>query len=164
MPAAQIFHEDVSVGDTVRPMYFYMDQMQLIEWGFVSGNTDGGHWHIWHNRFRPTEDPRRCELHGYDPSVTGQYKTAQMERMLMDWAGPAAWVRSMDVQFRVWDHFFEMKTFTGTVTGKTIQDGLGLVEIALAMAREDGRTTTKGTATMVLPTRSEPRDAPFSNQ
>ncbi len=153
MSIAQVYFEDVAVGDRVRPMYFYMDQMQLVEWGFVSGNTDGGHWHIWHNRFRPTGDPKRSERKGFDPSVTGQYKTVLMERMLMDWAGPKAWVKAMDVQYRVWDHFFELKTFSGTVTAKSEKDGQSLVEVALEMAREDGRTTTKGSATVVLPMR-----------
>mgnify|MGYP006294774679 CR=1 FL=1 len=153
MSIAQLYFEDVNPGDKVRPMYFYMDQMQLIEWGFVSGNTDGGHWHIWHNRFRATKDPKRSELKGYDPSVTGQFKTVLMERMLMDWAGPKSWVKAMDVQYRVWDHFFELKTFSGTVTEKGEKDGMGLVEVALEMAREDGRTTTKGSATVVLPKR-----------
>lgn len=153
MSVAQIYFEDVNVGDSVRPMYYCMDQMQLIEWGFVSGNDDGGHWHIWHNRFRPTDDPKHCELSGHDPSVTGEYKAVLMERMLMDWAGPKAWVKALEAQYRVWDHFFEMKTFTGTVTGKSEDNGQASVEIALEMAREDGRTTTKGSAKVVLPKR-----------
>lgn len=152
MSTAQLYYEDVSVGDSVRPLYFYMDQMQLIEWGQVSGNSDAGHWHIWHNRHKEVS-PTQTERGGHDPSVTGQFKTAVMEKMLMDWAGPQAWVKKMAVQYRVWDHFFELKTFTATVTGKRQENGQNLVYLAVEMAREDGRMTTKGTATLALPCR-----------
>lgn len=153
MSTAQLYYEDVSVGDSVRPLYFYMDQMQLIKWSDVSGNTDAGHWHIWHNRHREVS-PTETEGGGHDPSVTGQFKTALMERMLMDWAGPRAWVKKMAVQYRVWDHFFELKAFTATVTDKREEDGEFLVDVELRMAREDGRVTTKGMASLALPSRA----------
>ncbi len=151
MAIAQIYYEDIIEGEAIRPMITYMDQMQLILWGEVSGNSDAGHWHIFHNRWRETDDPEVSELSWYDPSVTGQFKMAMMEKMLMDWAGPQTWVKAMDVQYRVWDHFFEQKRFTGTVVAKREENGLYLVDLALEMAREDGRMTTKGTATVALP-------------
>ena len=151
---AQVYFEDVEVGAAIRPMVMYMNQMQLIEWGDVTHNTDAGHWHIWHNRWKETDDPEVSALSGNDPSVTGQFKVACMERMLIDWAGPQAWVKAMDVQYRVWDHFFEQKTFTGKVAGKREENGLCLVDLELEMAREDGRPTTKATATVALPARS----------
>ena len=153
MATAQLHYEDVNISDEVRPIYFYMDQMQLIEWGHVTGNTDAGHWHIWHNRWKQTADPKVSELSHYDPSVTGQFKAALMEKMIMDWAGPKAWVKKMAVQYRVWDHFFELKTFTGKVTGKREEEGECLVDLEIQMAREDGRVTTPGTATVRLPSR-----------
>jgi hypothetical protein len=156
MSSAQLYYEDVSVGDSVRPLYFYMEQMQLVRWSDVTGNNDAGHWHIWHNRHKEAS-PTTTERSGYDPSVTGQFKTALMEKMLMDWAGPRAWVKKMSVQYRVWDHFFELKTFTGTVTDRREENGEYLVEMDVEMAREDGRRTTKGTATVALPSASKKR-------
>ncbi len=154
MSSAQLYYEDVSVGDGVRPLYFYMEQMQFVRWGDVTGNRDAGHWHIWHNRHKEVS-PTETERSGHDPSVTGQFKMAQMERMLMDWGGPRTWVKKMSIQYRVWDHFFELKTLSGTVTGKHEEDGECLVDLAVEMAREDGRRTTKGTATIALPSASE---------
>jgi len=151
--SAQLYYEDVQTGDDVRPLYFYMDQMGLIEWGCVSGNSDAGHWHIWHNRSRE-ETPTETSPTGHDPSVTGQYKTALMEKMIMDWAGPKARGVRMAVQYRVWDHFFELKTFSGTVTGKHEEGDDRLVDLDVEMAREDGRTTTRHTATVSLPSRA----------
>lgn len=151
---AQVYFEDVTVGEPIRPMVMYMEQMQLINWGHVTRNDDAGHWHIFHNRWKNTDDPEVSELAGNDPSVTGQFKTACLEQMIMDWAGPKAWVKKMDVQYRVWDHFYEQKTFTGIVLDKREEDGKGYVDLEIEMAREDGRMTTKGTATVVLPRKS----------
>jgi hypothetical protein len=129
-----------------------MDQMQLVEWGYVSGNDDAGHWHIFHNRFRQTDDPEVAEPKGNDPSVTGQLKTALLERMILEWAGPKSWISGMDVQYRVWDHFFEVKSFAGSVRAKA-ENGENWVDLDIQMAREDGRVTTMGTARVELPKR-----------
>jgi hypothetical protein len=153
MASAQLYFEDVKVGEPVRPLMVWMDQLQLVEWGHVTGNNDAGHWHIFHNRWKDTDDPTVSNRSHYDPSVTGQFKAALMEKMLMDWGGPKAWVRKMSVQYRVWDHFFELKTFTGKVVNKREEDGDCLVDLEIEMAREDGRMTTKGTATVSLPRR-----------
>lgn len=154
MATAQIYFEDVKVGEPIRPLITYIDQMQIIEWGDVTGNDDAGHWHIFHNRWKDTDNPSVSALKGFDPSITGQFKTATMEKMIMDWAGPKAWVVKMNVQYRVWDHFFELKTFTGKVVGKRETGDDGEVDLEIEMAREDGRMTTKGTATVLLPCRS----------
>jgi hypothetical protein len=155
MASAQLYYEDVTVGDEVRPLYHYMDQMQLVEWGEVSGNSDSGHWHIFGNRFKDTDDPEVSERRGNDPAVTGQFKTALLERMIMEWGGPKTWVRSMDVQYRVWDHFFEVKIFRGTVAGKREENGKHWVDLEIEMLREDERQTTKGTAAVLLPSRAK---------
>jgi hypothetical protein len=156
MPTAQLYFEDVSVGDAARPMYFYMDQMQLVEWGYVSGNSDAGHWYIWHNRHHQPEDPAEpVARRGQDPTVTGQFKTALVEKMLMDWAGPKAWVTRLDVQYRAWDYLFELKTFSGKVTATREEGELKLVDLDILMANEEGQVTTKGTATLALPSRAK---------
>ena len=79
-----------------------------IEWGHVSNNSDVGHWHIWSNRHAQGLDPKEpVQRRGHDPSLHGQFKTALMEKMLMDWGGPKTWVKKMEVKYRVWDHPFE---------------------------------------------------------
>lgn len=154
MATAQLFYEDVEVGSEVRPMHMWVDQMQLVNWGAVSGNRDAGHWDIWYNRHKETDDPTVSQLKGQDPTVTGQFKMALMEKMLMDWGGAKAWVKKMDVKYRRWDYLFEMKTFAGTVVDKREQQGEFLIDLEIRMQNEEGQTTTMGTATVSLPNRS----------
>jgi hypothetical protein len=129
--------------------------MQLVEWGHVSGNSDVGHWHTWSNRHRQPADPTKSVTGGgQDASLHGQFKTALIEKMIMHWAGPKAWVTKMDIQYRVWDHFHELKTLRGRVVGKRQEDGENLVDLEVEMANEEGRVTTPGTATVALPSRT----------
>lgn len=154
MSTANLYYEDVAVGDAVRPSFVYVDQAMCVEWGYVSNNTDVGHWHIWSNRHKQSANPKEpVARKGQDPTLHGQFKTALLEKMLLDWAGPKSWVPMLDVQYRAWDYPFELKTLTGKVTGKRVENGEHLVDVELQMANEEGQPTTKGTATVSLPAR-----------
>jgi hypothetical protein len=144
MAIAQLYYEEVSVGDSVKPMYQFIDQMQLIKWAVASGNRGPGHYDIFHT----------TSGNGNYPSITGQLKTALLEKMIRDWAGPRAWIKKMSVQYRQWDRFFDLKSFAGEVTGKREEKGRNLVEVSVQMSNSDGDRTTKGTITVALPSRS----------
>jgi hypothetical protein len=143
MTVAQLYYDDVQIGDAVRPMYQFLDQTQLVSWATASGNRGPGHYDIFHTSSRS----------GNFPSVTGQLKTALLEKMVRDWAGPKAWVKEMSIQYRQWDRFFDLKSFGGEVTGKREENGKNLVELAVHMANSEGDRTTKGTITVALPKR-----------
>jgi hypothetical protein len=144
MPSAQLYYEDVQPGDLMRPMREYIDQTQLMRWSVVSGNPDVTHFSLLRTRLQ----------NGGDPSVTGQCLMALMDKALMDWAGPKAWVKKLSTQYRVWERFFDVKTFRGTVTGKREESGDHLVDLEVEVARGDGTVTVKGTATVSLPCRN----------
>jgi len=143
MSSATLYYEDIEEGAPVRPMFLYMDQMQLISWAVSSGNRRAGHYDIYSTT---------AGGGGY-PSVTGQLKTALLEKVVMDWLGPKAWIRKMQVQYRKWDYFFDMKKFTGAVVGKRIEDGQGVIELDLQMENSKGEPTTKGKIVVEVPLR-----------
>lgn len=143
MTVGQLYFEDVNAGDSVRPMYQFLDQLQLVSWATASGNRGPGHYDIFHTTSRS----------GNYPSVTGQLKTALLEKMVRDWAGPKAWIKEMSIQYRQWDRFFDLKSCTGEVAAKREENGRGLVELTVGMANSDGERTTKGTITVALPKR-----------
>jgi hypothetical protein len=147
MAAGQLYYEDIEVGDPVRPMFVFMDQMQLIKWAVASGNRGPGHFDMFHTR----------AASGKDPSVTGQLKTALMEKMIMDWVGPKAWVKRMSIQYRDWDYFFDMKAFSGVVADRREEDGQHVVDLNVQMTNSAGKVTTKGSVTLLLPSRAESR-------
>jgi hypothetical protein len=155
MSTAQLYFEDVKAGDEVRPMFKYVDQIMCVEWGHVSNNGDVGHWHIWSNRHKQTADPAAPVVRrGQDPTLHGQFKAALVEQMLLDWAGPGAWVKKMEVKYKVWDYPYELKSFSGKVVGRREEGGEGVVDVEVTMANEEGLVTTPATATVVLPKRS----------
>ena len=155
MSAAQLYFEDVKPGDSVRPLYQYVDQAMCVEWGYVSNNTDVGHWHIWGNRHKQSADSKApVTRRDQDPTLHGQFKTALIEKLLMDWGGPKSWVTKLDIKYKVWDHPFELKTLTGKVVGKREEAGECLVDVEVFLANEEGNPTTTGTATVSLPVRA----------
>ena len=53
-------------------------------------------------------------------------------------------------------------TFTGKVTGKSVKDGLGYVDLDIALSQEDGTALSPGRATVVVPLRGgKPVPYPF---
>jgi hypothetical protein len=152
MSSAQLTYNDIQVGDKVRPYFHFMGVQDLVDWGQISGNTDAGHWHYFCNMWKQDrEDPNCGTPSGQPPTVTGQYKMALFERMLIDWCGPKTWVKRIEAQYRTWDYLMECKTFTGVVTGKRVDGEQYLIEVQLQMANHHGQVTTKGSATMVIP-------------
>ena len=143
MPAAQLYFEDVREGDAIRPAREYFEQMQLVRWSVISKNHDANHFALFHSRLK----------NGSDPSVTGQFSMAMICKALTDWAGPGAWVKALHTQYRAWERFHDLKTITGNVTAKRVEDGAHLVEVALTMTRSDGTVTCRGTAWIALPVR-----------
>lgn len=144
MATAQLYFEDVNEGDAMRPMKEYMDQLQLMRWSVVSKNPDVSHFATFHTKLKS----------GGEPSITGQCMMALMDKALMEWAGPRAWVKDLETQYRSWERFHDMKVFRGTVTGKREEDGDHLVDLKVEMARGDGTVTIKGSATVSLPCRN----------
>jgi hypothetical protein len=145
MAAGQVYFEEVSEGEAIRPAMEYIDQMQLVRWSVVSENNDKNHYAIFRTHLRKKGMP----------SVTGQFMMALIDKALTDWAGPKAWVKKLSTQYRAWEYFHDLKTITGRVTGKRSEGGANLVDIDLVLSRGDGTVTCKGSATVVLPTRQE---------
>ena len=73
-------------------------------------------------------------------------------RFLTDWAGPEAMVRKVAIRLGVPAYAGSTLQFTGSVTGKSEQDGEGLVEVELRATNDQGDHLS-GTAVIGLPLR-----------
>jgi len=73
-------------------------------------------------------------------------------RFLTDWAGPEAMVRKVAIRLGVPAYAGSKLEFTGSVTGKSEQDGEGLVEVELRVTNDQGDHLS-GTAVIGLPLR-----------
>jgi acyl dehydratase len=76
--------------------------------------------------------------------------TAYCSRFLTDWAGPEAMVKHLAIRLGVPAFAGSTLTFTGTVTGKSDDNGAGLVEIEFRAANDLGDHVS-GTAVLDLP-------------
>lgn len=146
MPEAQVFYDDIGVGEQMRPLTVTVDKTQLF---FFSAATYNGH--------RIHYDKQWAQAEGYDDVlVHGPLQAALLARALADWIGGRGRLVSFSVQNRATALPGESLTFGGVVTGKRLaDDGAGLVDLEIAGQRGD-TVLMPGTATVELPRRGGP--------
>jgi hydroxyacyl-ACP dehydratase HTD2-like protein with hotdog domain len=143
----QLCYEDVETGDRLPELVVTVDQTQMF---FFSAATYNGH------RIHYDKDWAR-DREGYDDIlVQGPLQAALLARAVTDWMGGAGRLVEYSVQNRAIALPGQPLTFGGTVSGKRLADGAGLVDLDIA-ARRDDTVLMPGTATVALPLRAEPR-------
>jgi hydroxyacyl-ACP dehydratase HTD2-like protein with hotdog domain len=143
----QLCYEDVEPGDRLPQLIVTVDETQMF---FFSAATYNGH------RIHYDKDWAR-DREGYDDIlVQGPLQAALLARAVTDWIGGAGRLVEYSVQNRAIALPGQPLTFGGTVTGKRLADGAGLVDLDIA-ARRDDTVLMPGTATVALPLRVESR-------
>ncbi|CQD13838.1 MaoC like domain-containing protein [Mycobacterium lentiflavum] len=143
---AQVFYDDVAVGDQIPTLTVTADETQLF---FFSAATYNGH------RIHYDKGWAR-DVEGYDNVlVHGPLQAALLARALGDWIGGRGRLVSFSVQNRATALPGESLTFGGVVTGKRLTDGAGLVDLEIG-GRRDDTVLMPGTATVQLPLRGTP--------
>ncbi|SPM36826.1 Acyl dehydratase [Mycobacterium rhizamassiliense] len=146
MTGAQVFYDDVEVGQEMRTLTVTVDKTQLF---FFSAATYNGH--------RIHYDKQWAESEGYDDVlVHGPLQAALLARAIGDWIGGGGRLVAFSVQNRATALPGESLTFGGVVTGKRLsEDGAGLIELDIA-GRRGETELMPGTATVALPRRGAP--------
>jgi hydroxyacyl-ACP dehydratase HTD2-like protein with hotdog domain len=143
----QLCYEDVEPGDRLPQLIVTVDETQMF---FFSAATYNGH------RIHYDKDWAR-DREGYDDIlVQGPLQAALLARAVTDWIGGAGRLVEYSVQNRAIALPGQPLAFDGTVTGKRLADGAGLVDLDIA-ARRDDTVLMPGTATVALPLRVESR-------
>jgi len=139
----QVFYEDVEPGDELPALTVTVDETQLF---FFSAATYNGH------RIHYDKDWAR-NVEGYDDVlVQGPLQAALLARAITDWIGGRGRLVAYSVQNRAVALPGQPLTFGGTVTGKRLEAGTGLVDLEIA-GRRDADVLMPGTATVELPRR-----------
>ncbi|WP_179467757.1 MaoC family dehydratase [Mycolicibacterium vinylchloridicum] len=139
----QLFYDDVMVGDELPGLTVTVDETQMF---FFSAATYNGH------RIHYDKDYARGD-EGYDDIlVQGPLQAALLARAITDWIGGRGRLVDYSVQNRGVAFPGQPLTFGGTVTGKRVQAGRGLVDLDIAGRRESD-ILMPGTATVELPLR-----------
>jgi hydroxyacyl-ACP dehydratase HTD2-like protein with hotdog domain len=143
--SAQIFYEDVQIGDTLPTLAMTADERQLF---FFSAATYNAH------RIHYDKDWAR-NVEGYDNVIVhGPLQAALLARAITDWIGGRGRLVEYAVQNRAVAFAGEELTFGGVVSGKRLADNTGLVDLDIAGRRGD-TMLMPGTATVALPRRGE---------
>jgi hydroxyacyl-ACP dehydratase HTD2-like protein with hotdog domain len=139
----QLFFDDVAPGDELPELTVTVDETQMF---FFSAATYNGH------RIHYDKDWAR-DKEGYDDIVVqGPLQAALLARAITDWIGGRGRLVEYAVQNRGVAFPGQPLTFSGTVTGKRVDAGRGLVDLDIA-GRRQSDILMPGTATVELPRR-----------
>ena len=140
---AQLYYDDVDVGNEIPVLVVTVDQTQMF---FFSAATYNGHRIHYDKDWATT-------VEGYDDVlVQGPLQSALLSRALTDWIGGRGRLVRYAVQNRAVAHPGEELTFGGVVTAKRVAGGVGLVDLDISGWRGDD-VLMPGTATVALPQR-----------
>jgi hydroxyacyl-ACP dehydratase HTD2-like protein with hotdog domain len=140
----QLYYDDVNVGDVIPTLTNTADPTQLF---FFSAASYNGH-RIHYDRTWATE------VEGYpDVLVHGPLQAALLARAVTDWIGGDGRLVNFAVQNRASAFPGEQLRFVGTVVGKRIEDGRGLIDLAIQGEKGVDEVLMPGTATVSLPVR-----------
>jgi acyl dehydratase len=140
MSATSLDWNDIRVGDAVTPMTIDVTATVVVA-GAVATRD-----------FMPVHHDRDYAASQGSPNIFLNIMTDNglCSRFLTDWAGPGAMVRKIAIRLGVPAYAGSRLEYMGTVTGKSRQDGEGLVEIEFRAVNAEGEHVT-GTAVIGLP-------------
>ena len=139
-----IAFENIQIGDSPEPDTREVTPRQLVQYAGVSQDFTPIHYNTAYAQGAGHEDI----------IIHGALKTAILSQWLAEWAGGIGAVKRLETSYRGIDYAGEV-TCTGTVTGKRIEDGVGLVELDIQFRNAEGEVTTPGKATVALSMRGD---------
>lgn len=143
---AQVFVEDVAVGDEIPRLVKRCSTRQLVMWAAASGDFYEIHYDADHARST-----------GLDGLVVhGALKHAFLGQLVHDWVAPGGRVVRFGCSYRGMDRPDEDIVCRGVVRGVERDGGAGVVTLEIWTEGADGTVTTPGSAVVHLPSRSSP--------
>lgn len=154
--ATPLYYEDVSIGTELPHLVRQLTIPQIVSTADVSqriGNIlpytmpgPGCYWHYaagesWEIRGLPA------------PMDEGPIRAAQPSQLMTDWIGDDGWLSKLSIQVRRPIYAGDTTTWKGKVTNKYVKDSKHIVECEIWGENQRGQISTKGNATVILPSR-----------
>ncbi|MPW20792.1 acyl dehydratase [Paraburkholderia sp. CNPSo 3157] len=137
--------EDVEIGMEIPQIVKGpMTTAHIMRWSASMEN-----WHRIHYDWRFATERDKLP----DVMVNGSWKQHIMLQLLTDWVGESGWAWKLQFQFRGMNVPGDVITAWGRVTGREQRGGYGVVHLEIGLRNQDGKESTPGTATVVLPLR-----------
>jgi acyl dehydratase len=140
----QVYWEDVTEGMELPSLVKEPTTRQLVQYAGASGDFYEIHY-----------DKDFALANGLaGPILHGALKNAFLGQLVTDWMGPLGRLRRLACQYRGMDFPGQPVTVKGTVTRRYQEQGRFLVDCNLWLENSQGQTTTPGSATVALPSRT----------
>lgn len=150
-----LYWEDLEVGSEVTALSKVATTQMLVKWAGASGDFNPLHY----------EDTFAASQGVGKPIVHGQLRRAWLVQLLTDWIGEQGTLRNFSCQFRGIDYPRLMKDISepregetwwckGKVTKKYGEGQEHYLDCDIWIENGKGEVTTRGNATVALPTRS----------
>ena len=139
-----LFFEDVSIGD------------ELPAWKRQTGFMNWNRYAAVNDEFVPfhmDDEAGRAAKNEAGAFGMGNLRYAYIVNALRDWIGEDALIQEVGCQYRAINQKNDVLTVTGTVTEKSVQEGLHRVHLETNVVNQDGLATCPGHAIVVLPSR-----------
>jgi acyl dehydratase len=139
-----ILFEDVEIGSGPEAMTQVVTPRQLVQYAAVSQDFTPIHYNTEY-----------AQSAGHDDVIIhGALKTALLSQWLTDWTGEISAMKRLETAYRGIDYAGKV-TCAGTVTGKRVENGVGLIDLDIELRDSEDRVTTPGKATVALSMRGE---------
>ncbi|MBU2547870.1 MAG: hypothetical protein KKB20_05640 [Proteobacteria bacterium] len=132
--------DHIQEGDSLPELKKRPNITQLVK--FAAGGGDFNPLHHDHNS-------RQAKAIG-SAIVHGRYKYAALGELVMNWLDHKGYIQKIHCQYRGMDFPEKEMILKGVVERKYEQDGKHMVDLAVWVENEEGKTTTPGRATVVL--------------
>ncbi|MBI3966988.1 MAG: hypothetical protein HY329_15245 [Chloroflexi bacterium] len=147
MSAGEMNLENVKVGTELPPLERTLTLTSLVTYA-------GATWD-WHRYHYDAAHAQSLGLPG--PFVDGQMFGGLMAKLVLDWAGPDARLRSLKLRYRSMVFAGERVICRGTVAAAEERDGQPVVRCELSVTTPDGRAVVDGASAVVELTSQEPK-------
>ena len=144
MTEQQLYFEDINVDDEIPSVVKMPTRAQLFMYSAITWNVHRIHYDT---QYAMTEEHPTVLVHGpLQGAFFGQFMT--------DWISPGGTLKKIAYSNRGRAFPDEPYIIKGKVTGKRVENGEHLVECDIRGENEAGETAALGSATVVLPSRS----------
>lgn len=146
--ARQVFYDDVSVGTEIPPRdYGPHDLVTAVFWAGVQENP--GLLHL-------DREHARAKRGAKSIVASGALRQSFLVRMVLDWAGPRAFLRTMTIRHVASTYEGDMQRYTLSVAGKSPDPDDPWVALEADGRNQDGEQIVRAKCTVLLPLRAWP--------
>ncbi len=143
--SAQNYFEDVEVGQEIAPLIKDVNTVNIMMYCAAVWLIDRIHF----------DNPFSVKRRGLPDIVApGNMAPDYYTQLLTAWAGEKGRLRKLAVQFRNFMVPGSTLTCGGRITGKTVEDGKGRVDLELWIKNQDGVLCVPGKGSVELPLRN----------